>query len=54
MVIRTSVSNIKVKLANDKEISVDNPEINKIIDLKTEVEKQNTTLETPEESTNQN
>ncbi len=50
----TSVSNIKVKLANDKEISVDNPEINKIIDLKTEVEKQNTTLETPEESTNQN
>jgi hypothetical protein len=50
----TSVSNIKVKLANDKEISVDNPEINRIIDLKAEVEKQNTTLETPEESTKQN
>lgn len=37
----TSVSNIKVWLANDKEINIDNPKINTIIDLKAEVEKHN-------------
>lgn len=35
----TSVSNIKVWLTNDKEISIDNPKINSIINLKAEVEK---------------
>ncbi|MFT6126885.1 MAG: hypothetical protein ACJAVA_001366 [Flavobacteriaceae bacterium] len=45
----STVSNIKVWLANDKEITVDNPEINRIIDLKAEVEKQNATLEKPDE-----
>tara|TARA_R110001606_G_scaffold50320_1_gene126158 strand:- start:3577 stop:5229 length:1653 start_codon:yes stop_codon:yes gene_type:complete len=45
----TSVSNIKVWLANNKEISIDNPNINSIIDLKAEVEKQNSTIDIPEE-----
>ena len=43
------VLNIKVWLANDNEISIDNPKINTIIDLKAEVGKQNSTLETLEE-----
>ncbi|WP_405211860.1 CRTAC1 family protein [Dokdonia sp. Asnod2-E02] len=46
----STVSNIKVWLANDKEITVDNPEINRIIDLKAEVEKQNATIGKPEEN----
>ena len=33
----TTVLNIRVSLANDKEISIDNPKINTIVDLKTEV-----------------
>ncbi|REE27995.1 VCBS repeat protein [Winogradskyella pacifica] len=43
------VLNIKVWLANDNEISIDNPKINTIIDLKAEVERQKSTLETLEE-----
>ncbi|WP_298347993.1 CRTAC1 family protein [uncultured Dokdonia sp.] len=46
----STVFNIKVWLANDKEITVDNPEINRIIDLKAEVEKQNATIGKPEEN----
>jgi len=46
----TSVSNIKVWLANDKEINVNNPKINTIIDLKAEVEKHNMIDNTSEES----
>jgi len=45
----STVSSIKVQLANDKVISIENPKINGIIDLKAEVEKQNATLETLEE-----
>nr|WP_321226228.1 CRTAC1 family protein [uncultured Psychroserpens sp.] len=46
----TTVSNIKIRLANDNEISIDNPEINRIIDLKAEVEKHKKVLNTSEES----
>ncbi|EPR72359.1 ASPIC/UnbV domain protein [Winogradskyella psychrotolerans RS-3] len=43
------VLNIKVWLANDNEISIDNPKINTIINLKAEVEKQKSTLQTLKE-----
>ncbi|MEP1488331.1 MAG: CRTAC1 family protein [Algibacter sp.] len=49
----STVSNIKIRLANDKEISIDNPKINTIIDLKIEVEKHKTAVEVPEEHTQQ-
>ena len=46
----TTIPNIKIRLANDNEISIDNPEINRIIDLKAEVEKHKKVLNTSEES----
>ncbi|MEP5341369.1 MAG: CRTAC1 family protein [Algibacter sp.] len=49
----STVSNIKIRLANDKEISIDNPKINTIIDLKIEVEKHRAAVEVPEEHTQQ-
>ena len=33
----TSVSNVKVWLSDDKEVSIDNPEINSVVDLKTAI-----------------
>ena len=49
----STVSNIRIWLTNDKEISIDNPNINTIIDLKEEVEKHKTVVEISEEN-NQN
>ena len=49
----TNVSNIKIWLTNDKEISIDNPKINTVIDLKTEVEKHKTSMDNSSETTNQ-
>uniref|UniRef100_UPI0025C69A4F CRTAC1 family protein n=1 Tax=Lacinutrix sp. TaxID=1937692 RepID=UPI0025C69A4F len=49
----STVLNIKVTLANDKEISIDNPKINTIIDLKTEVEKHKTTNKTANDETSE-
>jgi len=46
----TEVTNITIWLTNDMEISIDNPEINSILDLKSEVVKQEEVLETPEEA----
>ena len=45
----TSVLTIKAHLANDKEIRIDNPKINTIIDLKEEVVKPSMALEIAEE-----
>ncbi|WP_430410448.1 CRTAC1 family protein [Kordia sp.] len=50
----TTVSSIKVWLANDTEISINNPKINSIINLKSAVEKDDTTLEISKENTQQN
>ena len=44
-----TVSNIKVHLANDKEISNDNPKANTIIDLQSEVEKEEASVVDSEE-----
>ncbi len=49
----SKVSNIKIWLANDKEINIDNPKINTIIDLKAEVEKYKVVVKTSEESDQQ-
>ncbi len=49
----TTISKLTVRLANDKEISIDNPKINSIIDLKAEVKKHKTVLETSEEDSKQ-
>ncbi|MDO5970978.1 CRTAC1 family protein [Flavivirga aquimarina] len=49
----SSILNLKVHLANNKEISIDNPKINSIVDLKAEVEKHSTTLETTIEDVQQ-
>ncbi|WP_055444870.1 FG-GAP repeat domain-containing protein [Lacinutrix himadriensis] len=46
----TKVTNIKIWLTNDMEISIDNPEINTIMDLKSAVVKQEEVIETPEEA----
>ena len=46
----STVSNLTVRLANDKEVSTDNPKINTIIDLKPEVEKQKIVISTSDEN----
>jgi hypothetical protein len=46
----TKVTNITIWLTNDTEISIDNPEINSILDLKSELVKQEEVLETQEEA----
>ncbi|MDO7172950.1 FG-GAP repeat domain-containing protein [Mariniflexile sp. AS56] len=46
----TKVTNVTIWLTNDMKISIDTPEINSILDLKSEVVKQVEVLETPEEA----
>ena len=44
----SAVSSIKVQLANDKIVTIDNPKINRVINLKAEVEKHKTSMDSSE------
>ena len=50
----TRVSNVKIWLTNDKEISIDSPNVNTVIDVKAEVEKHKLNADISEENVQQN